>query len=561
MIYHVYITDVMGTSQTVEQQTTLAPEETAPETLGPEKLTDIDAVRDYLMGLVSQGQSAQAIEMLLDLLLRMRDSHTAVSVRLQNALRQLYGRKSERYVSQDQLELFLGQLVNCAKQADSGPKADKADNAQPDKPKKPRAPRAAAALPAHLERRTVRIEPEPAECVCQVCGAPKKPIGTHVSQRLDFEPASFFVRVEERPKLSCPKCRTGVVCAPAADTPIDRALPAAGLLAQVVTAKFKDKQPANRQAQIYEKRYHVRIPTSTLGDWIGAVGDLLQPVAGELKSRTLIGFMVQTDDTGVRVLDRDDPRGVKRGHLWPYVGDGANVFVEYTPTWSGDGPQAVLMNRTGYIQCDGYAGYQPLFEEGCPRVEVGCWMHGRRGFEYAYQAGDQRGAVILQLIQKLYAVERQADQDGVDHHERLKRRLEQSAPVYEEIFELLDQWAPQVPPKTPLGKAIGYARNRRVQLSRFLEDGRIALDNGRAERLIRTIAVGRKNWLFFGSDLGAQRAANIYSVILSCELLGIDPWACLRDVLPMLGSCSFPSSRLSELLPEEWLKRQNQNCK
>jgi transposase len=505
---------VMGTSQTVEQQTTLAPEENAPEVLGPEKLSDIDAVRDYLMGLVSQGQGIQAIEMLLELLLRMRDSHTAVSVRLQNALRQLYGRRSERYVSEDQLELFLGELVNSTKQADGERKTGQANNAEPDKPKKPRGPRAAAALPAHLERRTVRVDPEPSQCVCEKCGIDKEQIGIETSQRLDFEPASFFVRVEQRPKLSCPKCRTGVVCAPATDTPIDRALPAAGLLAQVVTAKFKDKQPANRQAQIYERRYHVRIPTSTLGDWIGAVGDLLQPVAGELKKRTLQSFMVQTDDTGVRVLDRDDPRGVKRGHLWPYVGDGANVFVEYTPTWSGDGPQAVLTNRTGLIQCDGYAGYQPLFEEGSGRIEVGCWMHGRRGFEQAYQAGDQRGAVILELIQKLYAVERKADQDGVDHHERLKRRLEQSAPVYHEIFELLDQWAPQVPPKTPLGKAIG-------------------------------------------SDLGAQRAANIYSVILSCELLGIDPWAYLRDILPKLGSCSFPASRLSELLPEEWLKSQS----
>jgi transposase len=352
-----------------------------------------------------------------------------------------------------------------------------------------------------------------------------------------------------------------VVCAPAGETPIDRALPGAGLLAQVLVAKFKDALPIYRQAQIYEKRYRVRIPTSTLGDWTGAAADLTEPVVGELKKRTLQSFILQTDDTGVRVLDRDEPRGVKRGHLWPYLGDGANVFVEYTPTWSGQGPQAILINRRGYIQCDGYAGYEPLFQEGSGRIEVRCWMHGRRGFEQAYQAGDQRGAVILQLIQKLYAVERHADQEGVDHLERLKRRLHQSAPVVDDIFELLDEWAPQVPPKTPLGKAIGYARNRRVQLSRFLEDGRMALDNGRAERLIRSIAIGRKNWLFFGSDAGAKRAANVYSLILSCELLGIDPWAYLRDVLPDLGSCCFPNSRLSELLPQEWLKRQSQSDK
>jgi transposase len=546
----------MATTQSEVEQTTLAEHE-----LRPKRLDDIEAVRAYLTDLLEKGRGKQALEMVLDLLVRLRDSHTAVSVRLHDALRQLYGRRSEK-LSPNQLDLFLSALVQRAGPAEQAqpdaeqaapPDGGKAQNKQ--RAKRPRGPRGRAVLPEHLERRVVTILPEPEQCVCAKCDAQKEPIGVERSERLDFEPACFFVRVEERPVLGCPKCRNGVVCAPAGETPLEGSLPGPGLLAQILTAKFKDGLPVYRQQKIYEQRYKVRIPTSTLGDWIMGGAGLLLPLVPLLKERTLKAFLLKTDDTGVLVLDSDDPRGRKRGHLWVYRGQGGDLFVEFTPSWSAEGPQAILKQRVGYIQCDGYAGYDALFGGESPRTEIGCWMHGRRGFEKAYRAGDSRGGIILELIQKLYAVERQADQEAVDETERLRRRLEQSAPVYEEIFELLDRWAPEVPPKTPLGKAIGYARNRRVQLGRFLEDGRIGLDNGEVERLIRLIAVGRRNYLFFGSDEGARRAAAVYTLILSCQCLGIDPWEYFRDVLPKLGASDFPHRRLAELLPEEWQKR------
>jgi len=545
-------------------------DQTAPQTIQDVPLSDMDQVRDYVMALLREGKADQAIEILLGLVARMTEAHNAVFVRLQQVLRQLYGKKRERFVSPDQLAFFFGQLLQPTEaQPDAQPTAEPtaaaaADNDNTNTPPKtkklrgPQPPRGAAALPANLERRTTRIEPPESERVCGICNKDKQVIRIEVSERLDFQPASFFVHREERPVFSCPTCRTGVVSAPASDTALPGALPEPGLLAQVVTAKYKDGLPLYRQGQIYEKRYGVTIAISTLSNWTGHVGDLLEPVVKLLKERALKDFIFHVDDTGILVLDRDDPRGIIKGHLWPYVGEGGNVFVEYTPTWSGLGPQSILSNRVGPIVCDGYAGYGPLFEYPCPRIEVGCWMHGRRGFEKAYKAGDPRGAVILELIQKLYAVERQANQDGVDHYERLKRRKQYSAPVVDDIFRLLDDWVTVVAPKTPLGKAIGYARNRQAQLCVFLKDGRIPLDNGKVERLIRIIALGRKNWLFIGSDDAAKRAANIYSVILSCELIGIDPWAYLKDVLPKLGSNSFPQSRLSELLPEEWHKRQTQ---
>jgi len=546
--------------QTEQEQTMLAQEE-----LGAKQLDDIEAVRVYLTDLLKRGRGEQALEMLLDLLVRLKDSHTATTVRLHDALRQLYGPKSERLDS-NQLELFLSELVKGSggdetqqddAQDEQNDGADQDQTASPKRGKKKRkkkGPRGRAALPEHLERREQVVMPEDEQCTCG-CGKQKSIIGYEISEWLDFDPGIFFVRVEKRAKLACNKCRDGVVCAPASEMPIDAAMVGPGLLAKLIVGRFNDGLPAHRQQQIMENRYGVRIPASTVGYWISAGIDLLKPLVPLLKERTLNDFLVQTDDTGFLVLDRNDPRGRKRGHIWLYVGEGGNIFAEYTPDWSAKGPQAILVNCTGYIQVDGYAGYDALFEGDSPRIAVGCWMHGRRGFEKAHKAGDARGTTILLLIQKMYAVERKATEEQVSAEERLKRRLQHSAPVYEEIFRLLDEWAPQVPPKTLLGKAIGYARNRRVQLARFFEDGRIPMDNGEPERLNRRIAVIRNNSLFFGSDAGAERGAVAFTFVLSCYRIGIDPWAYLCDVLPKLNSTRFPKSRLEELLPENWAKQ------
>ncbi|MCY1074964.1 IS66 family transposase [Archangium lansingense] len=528
---------------------------------------DMEAVRAYMLQLLMEGRGEQAVEMLLGLLGRLREEHSSTTVRLQQALRQLYGRRSEKTPA-SQLQLLLSLFTQ---QQSAEPEAvpatvDGAQAAAPaappaDAPKKTprRAPlRGAQALPAHLERREVLVQPAAEECVCPGCGEQRQPMGEEVSQRLELEPARFYVRVEKRPKLGCQRCKEGVAAAPAGEAPLPGALPGPGLLAQLLVGKYRDGLPLHRQQAIFDKRHGVRLPASTLGDWVAGASDLLAPVVALLKQRTLADALLHTDDTGVRVLDRDDARGIKRGHLWPYVGVGGNVFVEYTPDWSGTGPQGVLADFRGYLVVDGYKGYQSLFGPTSPRIEVGCWMHARRGFERAYVAGDARGGTVLTLVQKLYAVERQAQDAGLSAEARLCLRLEHSRPVYEELFGLLEEWAPHVPAKTPLGKAIAYARNRYLPLGRFLEDGRLPVDNGEVERLIKLIVLGRKNWLFLGSDAAGHRAASVYSLVLSCYRLGMDPWAYFRDVLPKLGDTRFPASRLAELLPESWAQQQAQ---
>lgn len=555
----------MATTQTEHEQVNLAEYE-----LAPKQLDDLDDVRDYLKKLLQQGHTEQALTMIMELLTHMKDVNTAITVRLHDALRQLYGRKSERFVADDnQLELFLSELVkgpedNSIQQADS--EVGQSDDGEQENPastrrkkkkgskKRNQGPRGRNTMPEHLQRHEHVLMPDDEKCICG-CGQQKSVIGYEVSEWYDYIPASIIVRVEKRAKLVCQKCRDSVVCAEASERPLEGSMVGAGLLAKLIVGRFYDGLPAYRQQKILEERHGVRIPTSTIGDWNSRAADLLIPLRPLLKQRTLKDFLLQTDDTGFLVLDRSDPRGRKRGHIWLYVGQGGNLFAEYTPDWSGQGPQAILMNREGYIQVDGYAGYDALFEEGSPRIAVGCYMHTRRGFEKAHKAGDTRGTTILQLIQKMYAIERKATKDGVSPEERLKRRLEYSAPIYEEIFALLDEWAPNVPPKTLLGKAIGYARNRRIQLARFLDDGRIPLDNGEPERLNRRIALIRKNSMFFGSDAGAERGAVVLTLILSCYRIGIDPWAYFCDVLPKLASTKFLKSRLEELLPENWAKQ------
>jgi transposase len=541
----------------------------------PGETSDLEAVRTYMRQLLEAGRGEEAIELLLGLLGRLREAHTSTAVRLKHALRQLYGSRSEKAPA-GQLQLLLEWLTQpvppAAPQAPPAPESSEGDSTasaapegQTPKQQSRRPPlRGAKALPAHLERREVVVQPSAEECTCPECGEQRKSIGEDVSHRLELEPARFYVQVEKRPKLACPRCKEGVASAPAGEAPLPGALPGPGLLAQLLVGKYRDGLPLYRQQGIFDKRYGVRLPASTLGDWVAGASDGLPPLVALLKRRTLADFLLHTDDTGVRVLDKDDARGVKRGHLWPYVGQGGNVFVEYTPDWSGQGPQAVLADFHGYLVVDGYKGYEALFGPASPRTEVGCWMHARRGFERAWQAGDARGGTVLALVQKLYAVERQASAVGLPPEAsltpeaRLALRLEKSAPVYAELFDLLEQWAPHVPPKTPLGKAIAYARNRYVPLGRFLEDGRVPVDNGEVERLIRMIALGRKNWLFLGSDAAGHRAASVYSLVLSCYRLGMDPWAYFRDVLPKLGDTRFPASRLGELLPEAWAQQQAQ---
>ena len=273
----------------------------------------MEAVRAHMLRLLTEGRGEQAIEMLLGLLGQLREASSSLEVRLNQALRQLYGRRSEKTPA-SQLQLLLSFLTQqsavptASPATASGAQATTEATPPANAPKKPprRPPlRGAQALPAHLERREVVVPPAAEECICPGCGEQRKPMGEEVSQRLELEPARFYVRVEKRPKLACQRCKEGVAAAPAGEAPLPGALPGPGLLAQLVVGKYRDGLPLYRQQAIFDKRHGVKLPASTLGDWVAGASDLLPPVVALLKLRTLAGFMLHTDDTGVRVLDKN----------------------------------------------------------------------------------------------------------------------------------------------------------------------------------------------------------------------------------------------------------------
>jgi len=397
---------------------------------------------------------------------------------------------------------------------------------------------------------------------CHLCSQQKSFIGFDATSTLEFVPASFKVIVHKQEKLACRACEEGVTRAAPPDRVIDAGLPGPGLLAHLLTSKYQDNIPLNRLSGIYE-RNGVDIAVSTLADWVGSTTDVLAPISEAILHHVLCAHVAQSDDTGLRVLDKDSPHGIKRGHVWVYVGDNKWAAFRYTPDWTGDGPlgpQDILQSRKGWLVVDGYAGYEDLFTRpGATAIECGCWSHARRYFVETLETGDVRAAIPVDYINQLFAIERQAKVDGIDHLERLARRQQQARPVIEALGRWMAATYDLEPPRSSLAGAIAYAVGRWTPLLRFLDDGRVPIENNLSERLLRPIATGRKNYLFAGSDAGGHRAAIAYTILGTCHLNGVNPWAYLRDVLTKL-SAGWPNSRLQQLLPPNWAHAQQQQA-
>lgn len=398
-------------------------------------------------------------------------------------------------------------------------------------------------LPKNLPRERRVIDIAESEKLCS-CGETKVKIGSAVSEKLDYVPASFRVLETERLRYACPACHEGVDTAEAPVQAVEKGLAAEGLLAQVVVAKYADHTPLHRQARIYN-RHGVDLHRSTLCDFVEHVAVALGPVRDELKRQILSTDYLQTDDTSVTVLTGTG--GSFKGRVWTYLDPlGRQVVFDATPTHERDGPEAFLEGFAGYLQADAYTGYDALYRKG-PIVEVACWAHGRRRFVEALPS-DARAAVMVSLIQELYQVEREIKELDVETRQSIRRQ--RSGPLLDRIEAERQTLARTVLPKSPLGEALGYMANQWGALRRFLEDGRLKIDNNGAESQLRGVAVGRKNWMFAGSMEGAHRAALLYSLVQSCRLAEIDPFAYIRDVL--IRVATHPQDRIGELTPKAW---------
>jgi transposase len=491
---------------------------------------------------------------------RLRDERDRLRGKLDALLHQLYGRRTERVVSDD-----LGPLFADLEQPDLPlPPPPDVDDAPDDEEevevkgytRKPRS-RGAPRLPDDLREVVEVIEPTEEERACSCCSDPRDIIGFEETRKLEFEPASFYVRVIRRPKMACKRHEEAGVVTPALPPQvIEKGLAGASMLAQVVTAKYRDHLPLYRQARIFQ-RAGIDIPESTLCDWIRQSDELLGPIPRAVMTLIRESGYISTDDTKVTLLCPGGPRGSREARLWAYLGEQpGDVVFDFTEGRSGEGPKRMLAGYEGYLQADAYSAYDALFRGG-KIIEAGCMAHARRKFFDAKDRAPDEALPTLQAIRALYRVERECKEAGLTADDRLARRVALSKPIFDRLHEWLVELKSRVLPKSPIGKAVGYFVKHALALGRFLENGRLEIDNNRCERTMRQVAVGRKNWLFAGSEAGGRRAATLYSLTVGCWEIGIDPFVYLTDVLQRIGST--PSSRIAELTPRGWAASRRQS--
>ncbi len=495
--------------------------------------------------------------MVLDLMAQL-DRECTERNKIEALLRELLNarrnRKSEQ-LSADQLVLFAAAWQ--ARQTEAEPaKPNGSDDEDPNP--NPGADESASKkrtggrqpLPRHLKRERIVHDLAEKEKHCSTCQQDLRPIGEESSERYEYIPAKLTVIEDICKKYAC-ACTVKTATKPS--QPIEKSMAGASLLAQVIVAKTADHLPLHRQEKIFE-RHGVDISRKTMGGWLAQCADLLKPLYGSMKEVLFQSKVIGTDDTSVKVLDVKLPFA-RTGRIWPYSGDAAHpvILYDYTATRERAGPEEFLKGYSGYLQADAYGGYDAFFKDPARGlIEVGCWAHARRYFHKALESDQPRMGPALLLIAQLYRVEKEAR--PLTAEDRLRLRQLQSQPILEKLHNYLSEIQAEVLPKSPEGRAVRYTLKNWTALTRYCEDGDLQIDNNATERAIRGVAVGRNNWMFFGSDEGGKTAAVLRSFVVSCQRVGVDPFVWLKDILSRIAD--HPITRIAELLPHNWASAQ-----
>lgn len=505
-------------------------------------LSDQSKLKEFLF------EQQEKIELQQKIIEEIRQQYRNLQHQLQCLLRNQYGRKSEQGIPGQGL-LFADQPFQ---EEDKTKKS--AEEEITYKRKKPR--QGQRNFPKHFPRKRIEYDltEEQKKCGCG-CGAILSKIGEDILEQIEKIPEQIYVIEHVRFKYAGCKKEPTIVTAEMPRQPIDKSMAGPGLLADVIIKKFDDHLPLYRQSEIYA-RHEIDIARSTLCDWLMSCAFLLTPFIAVMKETLLKSPKIHTDDTIIPVLV-DGEKKAKSGRLWIYLGGGKTLppcaIYDYTETRSQTGPMEFLKGYRGYLQADAYTGYDVLYDtqqRDFEITEVACMAHVRRKFYDVAKVSEKVGSAheALGFIQKLYKIESEARE--LDDVQRYEMRQKQALLILEEFKKWLDRKINNVLPKSPLGQAINYTLRNWEALNRYCEDGMLDIDNNAAERLMRVVAVGRKNYLFAGSGRGALNAAVFYSLIETCKLNKINPYHYLRDVLKRLPTQL--NSKISELLPWNW---------
>ena len=470
-------------------------------------------------------------EELLDMVIR-------TEIENEHLRKAIYGPKSERHVPPEVAEQMKLELGEIGKAED--PPETETITYERKKPAKRKPHPGRHPLPAHLPRKEIVIEPDE-----DTTGMVR--IGEEITEALDYTPPKFHVNRYIRPKYAKPD-GSGVITAPMPSRPIEKGIPEAGLLSSIVNDKYLDHLPLYRQLQRMA-RIGVKVPDSTIADWVARVCNLLQPLYQAQRRLVLTRNYLMVDETTFKVMDKLKKGKAHLGYHWVYFSPLERlVFFDYQSSRKKEEPMKCLKNYQGYLQTDGYAAYDQFAEKN-GIVMLNCMAHARRKF---FEAGEKHPDVVhaLGVFRKLYAVERQAREGRFIPEQRQTIRIKEAKPIWEEFKTwLLDKW-PQLTPKSKLNNAVEYPLVRWVELGRYILNGELEIDNNLIENQIRPVALGRKNFLFAGSHTGAKRAALIYSLLGTCKLHEVNPFKWLKDVLERIQD--HPINRIEELLPQNW---------
>ncbi|HYC54488.1 MAG TPA: IS66 family transposase [Candidatus Binatia bacterium] len=472
-------------------------------------------------------------------------------------LRRLFSPRSEK-LDPAQIELFRAELLAEADAELAAELAAKeAARAKDDHEQRvPAKSNGRRRLPSELRRERREYTLPESERICPCCKVVMQPFGEDVSEQIEYVPANLFVIENARIKYACRGCEQGVRIAPAPAQPIEKGLPGPALLAHVALSKYGHHLPLYRLEQIFAEQ-GCPISRKTMCDWVEQIAESLAPVVREQKRLLLAEPLLQADETPVPYQNPMRKGKLSQGYLWAYTKPWAEVVFDFTPTRSAAGPKTFLNGFGGHLQTDGYAGYASLFELRTD-ARIGCLAHVRRKFFEAQHETEDSAGTALAAIQRIYRIERRCRDGDVRGPDLIKVRQTEVLPILDELASFFAYLEPKTLPQSLIGKAVRYAMGQWPSIRRFVSVAEAEADNNSCEQTIRTPVLGRKNWLFAGSIEGGKRGAVIFSLVVTCKRLGINPAEYLADVIARVST--HPNTRIAELVPRAWKSLRDQTA-